>query len=222
MVAAPLVSAPLRGEATLVAASLRGEATLIAAAQANPAAFADLYDRYYGAIYRFAHRHTGDPIQAEDVTAETFLAALKALPHYQWRGIPFSAWLYRIAATVIAGQHRRNHGIAYVPLDNPLFPLLEPICDDPGPDACLEAREQRGYERRLLRQALLRLTADQRQAVVLRYGGPDLVPLADIATQMTRSEGAVKLLLHRAVAALRRAMADLERSEVPLYAGMLN
>jgi RNA polymerase sigma-70 factor (ECF subfamily) len=200
------------------------EAALVAAAQANPDAFGDLYHLYYPAIYRFAHRHTGDAVQAEDVAAETFLAALKALPHYEWRGIPFSAWLYRIASTVIAGQHRRNHGISYVPLENPLFPLTEPVCEDPGPDACLEAREQRLRERDLLRRALCRLTGDQRRAIQLRYGRHELMPLAEVAVHMERTEGAVKLLLNRGVAALRRAMADLDRADfrshtTPLRAG---
>jgi RNA polymerase sigma-70 factor (ECF subfamily) len=195
-----------------------GDAALVAAAQANPDAFARLYDLYYPAIYRFAQRRTGNPTQAEDVTAETFLAALKALPQYEWRGIPFQAWLYRIASTVIAGQHRRNGRIAYVPLDHPLFPLMEPACDDPGPDVCLEEREQHQAERRLLRKALCRLTDDQRQAIHLRYGGADLLPLAEVAARMNRSEGAVKLLLHRAVAALRRAMADLDPGAMRLRA----
>ena len=190
-----------------------GDAALVAAAQANPDAFADLYDQYYPVIYRFAHRHTGDALQAEDITAETFLAALKALPHYEWRGIPFSAWLYRIAATVIAGQYRRNHGIAHVPLEDSRFPLVEPICEDPGPDAYFEAREQQELERHLLGRAMRRLTADQRQAIQLRYGRQGLVPLAEVALQMNRSEGAVKLLLHRALAALRRAISDLERHD---------
>ncbi|HMA37872.1 MAG TPA: sigma-70 family RNA polymerase sigma factor [Chloroflexia bacterium] len=194
----------------MIASFVKREAALVAAAQADPGAFADLYHLYYPAIYRFAQRHTGDPVQAEDIAADTFLAALKALPHYEWRGIPFSAWLYRIAATVIAGQHRRNHGIAYVPLEHSLFPWSEPVCDDPGPDACLEQWEQHQRERDLLRGALRRLTCDQRQAILLRYGGLDLRPLAEVAARMNRSEGAVKLLLHRGVAALRRAMIDRE------------
>lgn len=189
------------------------EATLIAAAQANPDAFADLYHQYYPAIYRFAHRHTGDPVQAEDIAAETFLAALKALPHYEWRGVPFSAWLYRIAATVIAGQYRRMRGVAHVPLENPRFPLVEPIAEEPGPDVHFEERESQQRERRLLALAMRRLTVDQRRAIELRYSRPDLVPLAEVAVRMSRSEGAVKLLLHRAVGALRRAMADLELAE---------
>src|SRR5690348_3122048 len=105
------------------AAALHEDEALVAAAQADPEAFADLYNLYYPQIYRFAHRRTGDPVAAEDVAAETFLAAFKSLPRYEWRGIAFSAWLYRIAATVIAGQQRRNGGVATLPLENTLYPL---------------------------------------------------------------------------------------------------
>ncbi len=201
---------------SLVAGGTGREAALIAAAQANPDAFADLYHQYYPAIYRFAHRHTGNAVQAEDVTAETFLAALKALPRYEWRGVPFGAWLYRIAATVIAGQYRRTHGLAQVPLENPRFPLVEPICEDPGPDVRLEEIERQQGEHHLLRVAMRRLTLDQRRAIELRYSRPELVPLLEVAGRMNRSEGAVKLLLHRAVGALRRAMADLDYAETGL------
>lgn len=212
--------------ASSMAPSLAGrEAALIAAAQADTDAFADLYDLYYPAIFRFAQRHTGDATQAEDVAAETFLAALKALPHYEWRGVPFSAWLYRIASTVIAGQYRRTRGIAHVPLEHPRFALLEPASEDPGPDARLEEQEQQQIRRSLLSRAMHRLTTDQRRAVELRYSRPDLVPIAEVARRMNRSEGAVKLLLHRAVGALRRTMADLDYQDGParaLRASVLN
>jgi RNA polymerase sigma-70 factor (ECF subfamily) len=186
---------------------LEGDEALVAAAQADPSAFAELYNRYYPQIYRFAHRRTGDPSIAEDVAAETFLAAFKSLPRYEWRGIAFSAWLYRIAATVIAGQHRRNGGIAQVPLENTLYPLAEPISDEPGPDQRLEMLEEQQLERLRLQAALRKLTPDQRRALELRYSRPSLVPLAEVADRMGRSEGAVKLLLHRAIGALRRTMA---------------
>jgi RNA polymerase sigma-70 factor (ECF subfamily) len=192
-------------EAALV--PVGGDEALVAAAQADPAAFAELYNRYYPQIYRFAHRRTGDASIAEDVTAETFLAAFKSLPRYEWRGIAFSAWLYRIAATVIAGQHRRNGGIAQVPLENTLYPLVEPISDEPGPDQRLEMLEEQRLERLRLQAALRKLTPDQRRALQLRYSRPSLVPLAEVADRMGRSEGAVKLLLHRAIGALRRTMA---------------
>ena len=176
------------------------------AAQADPEAFADLYNRYYPQIYRFAQRRTGDALVAEDVAAETFLAAFKSLPRYEWRGIAFSAWLYRIAATIIAGQHRRNGALPQVPLDNTLYPLAEPASEEPGPDLQLEMQEEQLAERQRLQAALRKLTPDQRRALELRYSRPSLVPLAEVATYMGRSEGAVKLLIHRATGALRRTM----------------
>ena len=188
-------------------AVLREDEALVAAAQADPEAFADLYNRYYPQIYRFAHRRTGDPVLAEDVAAETFLAAFKSLPRYEWRGIAFSAWLYRIAATVIAGQQRRNGGVATLPLENTLYPLAEPASDDPGPELLLEMQEDQQLERIRLQAALRKLTPDQRRALELRYSRPSLVPLAEVADHLGRSEGAVKLLLHRAIGALRRTMA---------------
>ncbi len=195
------------------ALSMNEQASLVAAAQANPAAFEALYHRYYPVILRFARRRTRNTAQAEDVTAATFLAAWEALPRYEWRGIPFTAWLYRIAATIIAGEYRKQHGVSYVPLDDPLAPTQDIPSGDPDPEAWLEAREQREYARALIQRALPHLTAAQRQAVTLRYAGPEPLPLAEVARRMGRSEGAIKLLLHRAMGALRRALADVEQTE---------
>lgn len=208
--AAPAAIPPAANQAPL---SMNEQASLIAAAQANPEAFTALYHRYYPVILRFARRRTRNTAQAEDVTAATFLAAWEALPRYEWRGIPFTAWLYRIAATIIAGEYRKQHGVSYVPLDDPLAPTQDIPSGDPDPEACLEAREQREYARALIRRALPHLTAAQRQAVTLRYAGPEPLPLAEVARRMGRSEGAIKLLLHRAMGALRRALADVEYTE---------
>jgi RNA polymerase sigma-70 factor (ECF subfamily) len=191
--------------------SIRGlsrDAALVAAAQANPAAFAALYELYYPPLYRFAQRQTRNPVQAEDVVAETFLFAFKALPQYEWRERPFAAWLYRIATNVITAQYQRNGRIVQLPLDGVLSHLFQMASDEPGPAAWLEAQEHHQAERARLQRALDRLTPDQRRAVLLRYGGLDVVPLAEVARRMARSEGAVKLLLHRAVATLRRVLTD--------------
>lgn len=205
--------APVPAAANPAPLSMSEQARLIADAQANPEAFAALYHRYYPVILRFARRRTRNTAQAEDVTAATFLAAWEALPRYEWRGIPFTAWLYRIAATIIAGEYRKQHGVSYVPLDDPLAPAQDIPSGDPDPEAWLEAREQREYARALIRRALPHLTPAQREAVTLRYAGPEPLPLAEVARRMGRTEGAVKLLLHRAMGALRRALADVEDTE---------
>ena len=190
------------------------EARLVALAQASPEAFALLYQRYYPAILRIARRRTRSYAEAEDIAAATFLAAWRALPRYEWRGIAFGAWLLRIAATMIAGEYRREHGIICLSLDHPHCATVEPLGTDPGPEYYLEAREQRARAQALVRRALPRLTADQRRAIGLRYGGPDLMPLAEVARQLERSEGAVRILLHRAIRSLRRTLRDSESTTV--------
>ncbi len=82
------------------------EGALIAAAQNDPSAFGPLYERYVNQIYRYAYRRVGNHAEAEDVTSQTFQQALAALPGYEWRGVPFGAWLYRIAGNVIIRRGR--------------------------------------------------------------------------------------------------------------------
>ena len=180
----------------------------------DPDAFTLIYRSYANGIRSFAMRRCGDAHLADDITAIVFERAWRHFPTLHVPEYGIGPWLYRIASTVIAGQHRRNRGIAHVPLENPRFPLVEIACDDPGPDARVEAQEQQQIERHLLQIALKRLTDDQRRAIELRYSRQELMPLAEVATHMGRSEGAVKLLLHRAVAALRRVMGELESADV--------
>ena len=82
----------------LNARELESERRLVEASQRQPRRFAKLYERYFDRVYAFALVRTGDRTAAEDVTAETFRLALQNLPRFQWRGVPFSAWLFRIAA----------------------------------------------------------------------------------------------------------------------------
>src|ERR1700682_861204 len=92
----------------LSAAELDAERRLVEAAAADRSRFGELYERYVDAIYSFSYHHTGTHQQAEEVTAETFERALKHLPGYRWRGVPYGAFLYRIAASVVSRQRRRG------------------------------------------------------------------------------------------------------------------
>ena len=140
----------------LSAAELDAERRLVEAAQADPARFGELYERYVDAIYSFSYHQTGSHQQAEEVTAETFERALKHLPGYRWRGVPYSALLYRIAASVVS-RHRRRP---------PFLELHEAHpATKPGPeDAWLSADSGR-----TLRSALARLPEDQRTVLLLRF-----------------------------------------------------
>lgn len=92
---------------TVSAAAMEAEWLEVQAAQANPARFRPLYERYYESIYRFAYRRTSDSDLSADLSSQVFLKALQRLSGYQYRGVPFSAWLFRIASNEIA-QHFRD------------------------------------------------------------------------------------------------------------------
>jgi len=170
------------------------ERLLVERARTEPAAFAELYDRHVGRLYAYALRCLGDRMAAEDIVAETFQRAIEYLPRYQWRGVPFRAWLYRIASNAIAGCARRT----------PMIPIEEApdIADDaPGPEDVALRRERR----QTVLAAIATLPLSQRQVVLLRYA--EDLPHRDIAHAIGRSEGAVKVLLHRAQRTLYKQLA---------------
>lgn len=169
------------------------EQQLIEAARHNPGAFEVLYAHNVDAIYAYALHRVGDVSVAEDVVAETFHRALENLDRFEWRGVPFSAWLYRIASNAIAARYRREPTLG---LDD----VGELYDQGIGPEQALLVGE-RGLE---LRAAVARLPFDQKQVVILRYG-QDLRN-KEIAQIMGRSEGAIKQLLHRALNGLHRRL----------------
>lgn len=170
-----------------------GERKLVEAARENPVLFGTLYERHVDAIYAYALHRLRDRTAAEDVVAETFHRALENLDRYEWRGVPFSAWLYRIASNVIAARYRHETPL---PLDAALSVYDEEI----GPEGSLLVGERRSE----VRAAVAALPPEQQQAVILRYG-QDLRN-KEIAYIMGRSEGAIKQLLHRAMQNLQRRL----------------
>jgi RNA polymerase sigma-70 factor (ECF subfamily) len=161
------------------------EAELIAAAQHDAARFSVLYEEHFDAVYAFVARRVGSRAEAEDVTSVVFQKALAALPRYEWRGIPFVAWLLRIARNEVARQQRR-------PTDEPLADDL-PVGQDEVEDA-----ERRALVFRLLRA----LPPDQRRVLTLRFAHDRSI--RQVATALGKTEGAVKQLQHRGLEALRR------------------
>jgi len=168
---------------------LEMERRLIEASQRQPSRFAKLYERYFERVYAFALARTHDRAAAEDVTAETFRQALENLPRFEWRGVPFSAWLFRIAANAAADHFKRSW-------------REETLAGEPAADN--ESWELRIIEvetRATLFQLVRKLPRDQRQVIVLRFG--EEKSIREVAEEMHRSEGAVKLLQHRAMQTLR-------------------
>ena len=170
-------------------AELEEERLQILAAQRDRSAFAPIYERYVDQIYAYVLTLTKDRDKAEDVTAATFTKALEELPRFEWRGVPYSAWLYRVAASLVVREHRRRGWIE-------LPAHLE--SDEPGPGEVLERRG----DAEELRAAVAVLPEDQRRAILLRFGAD--LRNAEVAEIMGRSEGAVKLLVFRGLTSLRR------------------
>jgi RNA polymerase sigma-70 factor (ECF subfamily) len=175
----------------LTPAELEEERRLLAAAQRDPARFAEVYERYVDAIHSFAYHQTGSASRAEEVTAETFERALKHLPRFRWRGVPYAALLYRIAASIVAQDRRR-----------PLLTELPAHAPSSAPDPEAAWMEFEAGAR--LRSALADLPPDQRLVLVLRFEAG--MRNHEIATTIGRSEGAVKALTFRAISTLRRTL----------------
>lgn len=165
------------------------ERGLVEAAQQDPRRFAELYDRHFERVYAYVARRVENRSEAEDVTSEVFHDALKHLPGFEWRGTPFVAWLYRIAANVLADRRRRAGREMAAEVDGPAL------------DAQIELRVT-------LAQAVDRLPADQRRVIVGRY--LEDRSIREVAEAMGRSEGAVKQLQLRALENLREQMGEAD------------
>ena len=166
---------------------------LVARAKSDPAAFGFLYERYVSKIYNYVYYRTGDHHEAEDLTARTFQRAMAHIGRYRERGVPFSAWLYRIAHNLVANWHRDQGRRKVMGLDD--VTLIGQSRE--RPESVAETNEQR---ERLL-AAIRRLPAERQQLLILKF--VERLSNADIGQIMNRSEGAVKSLYHRTLMALR-------------------
>jgi len=166
------------------------------AQQLDVSALTWLYQTYYPKVYNYALIHLGDVPTAEDLASDVMVKVLESLKEYQFRGIPFAAWVFRIARNRIIDIHRRRKRRGEVELNENIVAGRE----DPS------ALAERALDRSQLQAALLLLTEEQRQAVVLKLvQGFDNASVAEI---LGRSEGAVKSLQHRALASLRRILKE--------------
>lgn len=170
------------------------EGELVAAAKRDPQEFGALYELYVDRVYRYAYRRVGTHHDAEDVTAQTFQQALAALPKYEWRGLPFGAWLFRIAANVINRRGRTGSREIAVE-DVSVFRPQELSEDDPMDYV---ARDELAAE---LNELVATLPPDQQRVLILKFSHG--LKNREIGDLMGRSEGAVKQLVHRALVNLR-------------------
>ena len=166
------------------------ERLLVEAAQRDPAKFGDLYDIHFERIYAFVARRVRDRDQAEDLTSEVFHKALANLKRYEWRGAPFAAWLYQIAANAISDYFKRA--------------AREPNHAEDSHEASGEPEQEANEARARLFRMVEKLPVEQRRVVFGRF--VEQRSIREIAQQLGKSEGAVKQLQFRALEKLRSQM----------------
>jgi RNA polymerase sigma-70 factor, ECF subfamily len=181
-------------EPTRNASAADAERTLIEAAKQDPARFAELYETNFERVYLFVLRRVRDRYDAEDLTSEVFKQALAGLQRFEWRGAPFSAWLFRIATNAIIDRSKREARERRTPAS------AEEIVE-PQSQEIVEIEERV----RLIR-LVDELPADQRRVVGMRFS--DEKSIKEIASEMGRTEGAVKQLQFRALQTLRSRLTD--------------
>ena len=169
------------------------DAALVALAKQDREAFGELYERYLDKMYSYIYYRTGNTHEAEDLTAKLFLRALGHIDRYVDRGLPFQAWLYRIAHNLVANWHRDQSRRKIIALEEYVGRALETEAPD-------RQAEQRDEHEQLLR-AIRRLPAERQQLLLLKF--VERLPNAEIGGIMGRSEGAIKSLYHRTLRALR-------------------
>lgn len=169
------------------------EEILQLASQGDAEAFGILYERYAPRIFNYVYYRTGNIHDAEDLTARVFQRALKHIHRYTDRGLPFSAWLYRIAHNLVANWHRDRSHHQEIAIDD-LVPM--PAAQEHPETMLLRVEEQE-----ILLRAIRRLPPDRQHLLILKF--VEDLSNAEIGRIMGRSEGAIKSLYHRTLLSLR-------------------
>ena len=170
-----------------------GDMELAGLAGSDIDAFGQLYERHVRRIYNYIYYRTGNHHDAEDLTARVFQRALGHVENFEDKGVPFSAWLYRIAHNLVANWHRDRSRRPVVTLED--HTIIGDADDHPEREAIAEE------EYRMLLIAVRRLPPDRQQLLILKF--VERLSNAEIGEIMGRTEGAIKSLYHRTLNALR-------------------
>jgi RNA polymerase sigma-70 factor (ECF subfamily) len=177
-----------RAPAAAISPEEGDERLLIEAAQQDPRRFGELYERNFDRVYAFVTRRTGNRAEAEDITAEVFHHALANLAGFEWRGVPFVAWLLQIARNALADRWQRaarERGA-------------------PPPEGSHDGTRAEIERRAMLAGLVSRLPQDQQRVILERF--VEQKSIREIAQGLRRTEGAVKQLQFRALESLRARM----------------
>lgn len=166
---------------------------LVKLAKDDKDAFGELYERYMPKIYNYIYYRTSNQHDAEDLTAKVFFRAMSHIGNYVDKGVPFQAWLYRIAHNLVANWHRDQGRRKVIALDDYVVHTLK----SEAPDRLAEESE----EQEKLMEVIRRLPEERQQLLLLKF--INQLSNAEIGKIMDRTEGAVKSLYHRTLLSLR-------------------
>lgn len=186
---------------------LKEEKELVKNAQRDPEAFGVLYDQYYKQIFNYILKRTGDVATAQDITSETFIKVLQKMPSFQWRNVPFVAWIYKITSNEISTYFRKGK---YRPVSlEQLFETshFEPSIDENAHTELVEAQEIIAQHGEYLEMHGLIKTLPQRfqQIIVLRYF--ENKKFEEISVILNVKAGAIKTMLSRGLRKLEKLIA---------------
>ena len=182
------------------------DSELVALAKRDDAAFGTLYERYLQKMYSYIYYRTGNHQDAEDLSARAFQRAFTHIGSYEERGLPFRAWLYRIAHNLVANWHRDKSKRTIITLDDY---TTHGIQHDALPEQLAAASDELAQ----LMAAVRRLPEDRQQLLLLKF--LEQLPNAEIGRIMGRSEGAIKSLYHRTLLALREDLQATQALQAP-------
>jgi RNA polymerase sigma-70 factor (ECF subfamily) len=174
------------------------ERSAVEAAQRDPRRFDELYEANFERVYAYVARRLRDRDAACDVTSEVFHRALEHLPRFEWRGVPFVAWLLRIAAHAIADRAARGQRDDQT--------VRAQAREQPSPDTVPALDLAEAEERARLFRSVDALPAEQRRVILLRFA--EERSIREIAATLGRSEGAVKQLQFRGLQTLRSRLGE--------------
>ena len=186
------------------AAELNREKALVERAHADLSEFKALYERYFDRIYNYCYYRTFDREIAEDLAGKIFMKAVEAFPRYEWKGLPFGAWLFRIAANQLKNHYRDTKVVVDIEQIAPADAAVDmPVLEH------LEVEQ----EQQVVTRALLALGEKCREAIVLRFY--EELAYQEIAARLRKSEAACKMQVKRCLETMK---SDLLRA-LPDFAG---
>jgi RNA polymerase sigma-70 factor (ECF subfamily) len=186
------------------------DSDLIERAKNDKEAFGQLYERYVTKIYNYIYYRTGNVADAEDLTARVFIRAMQHIGRYDDRGVPFSAWLYRIAHNLVANWHRDRSRRKIISLDD----VSQWQVNEEGPESLTQLLE----DREALLATIRRLPADRQELLILKF--VERLSNKEIGDIMDRSEGAIKSLYHRTLLSLREEIQSKQERPLPAARGL--